>query len=192
MHAFFSFAAATLLAAASCGPAHGALVDDLNEVTRLHHAGQSGAALVRADRYLAANPKDAQMRFLKSVVLSDSGKSAEATALLLALVQEYPELAEPHNNLAAIHAAGGEYTKARAELEETLRLNPSYAPAHENLGDVQLMLAGQSYARALRLEPASASLPKKLTLVRQLIPVPEPAPSASSPGSAPQRPPPSR
>lgn len=192
MHAFFSFAAATLLSAALCGPAHGALADDLNEVTRLHHAGQSGAALVRADRYLAANPKDAQMRFLKSVVLSDSGKSAEATALLLALVQEYPELAEPHNNLAAIHAAAGEYTKARAELEETLRLNPSYGPAHENLGDVQLMLAGQSYARALRLEPASASLPKKLTLVRQLIPVPEPAPSASSPGSAPQRPPPSR
>jgi len=192
MHDFFSFAAATLLAAALCGPAHGALADDLNEVTRLHHAGQSSAALVRADRYLAANPKDAQMRFLKSVVLGDSGKKAEATALLLALVQEYPELAEPHNNLAAIHAAAGKYTEARAELEETLRLNPSYAPAHENLGDVQLMLAGQSYARALRLEPASASLPKKLALVRQLLPVPEPAPSASSPGSAPQRSSPSR
>ena len=74
------------------------------------------------------------------------------------LVQDYPELAEPHNNLAALYAAAGDYGKARAELEEALRLNPLYAPAHENLGDVYALLAGQSYARALRLEPASVEL----------------------------------
>lgn len=145
-----------------------ALADDLREVTRLHHAGQALAALERADRYLATNPKDAHMRFLKSVVLADAARPAEAVALLQQLVQDYPELAEPHNNLAAIHAAAGDYGKARAELEETLRLNPAFMPAHENLGDVYVMLAGQSYARALRGEPASATLPGKLALVRQL------------------------
>lgn len=176
-----------MLAAGLCGPAYAALADDLKEVTRLHHAGQSAAALERADRYLAATPKDAQMRFLKSVVLGESGRSAEALALLQQLVQEYPELPEPHNNLAALHASAGEYTKARAELEETLRLNPSYAPAYENLGDVQLMLAGQSYARALRLEPASATLPRKLAFVRQMMPVPEAAAKAASSSAAPQR-----
>ena len=108
------------------------------------------------------------MRFLKSVVLADTGRSAEAQTILQQLAQEYPELAEPHNNLAAIYAANGEYAKARAELEETIRLNPNYTPAHENLGDVYALLAGQSYARALRLEPASTSLPRKLALVRQL------------------------
>jgi tetratricopeptide (TPR) repeat protein len=101
--------------------------------------------------------------------------------MLQQIVQDYPELAEPHNNLAAIHAAAGEYGKARAELEEALRLNPLYTPAHENLGDVQALLAGQSYARALRLEPASASLPKKLALVRQLA---APATLAASPIAA--------
>ena len=50
----------------------------------------------------------------------------------------------------------GDYGKARAELEETLRLQPGYATAHENLGDVYAVLAAQSYAKALRLEPASA------------------------------------
>ena len=74
-------------------------------------------------------------------------------------MQDYPELAEPHNNLAAIYAAAGEYGKARAELEEAIRLNPRYAPAHENLGDVHALLAGQSYAprappRAREREPA--------------------------------------
>ncbi len=165
---FLTFGAGLLLSFALAGSAFAALADDLKEVTRLHHAGQNAAALALADRYLAAQPKDAQMRFLKSVVLVDSGRTAEASSLLQQLVQDFPELAEPHNNLAALYAASGEYGRARAELEETVRLNPDYAPAHENLGDVQVMLAGQSYERALRIEPASASLPKKLALVRQL------------------------
>jgi tetratricopeptide (TPR) repeat protein len=157
-----------LLCGTFASPSWGAAAEDLAEVTRLHHAGQTAAALERAERALATNPKDAQLRFLKSVLLADSGRSAEAQAILQQLVQEYPELPEPHNNLAAIYAAQGEYSKARAELEETIRLNPNYAPALEHLGDVHALLAGQSYARALRLEPASTSLPRKLALVRQL------------------------
>ena len=169
-----TFALSVLLSLAPGSGVLAALADDLREVTRLHHAGQAVAALERADRYLAANPKDAQMRFLKSVVLADSGRPRDAIGLLQQLVQDYPELAEPHNNLAAIHAAAGDYGKARAALEEALRLNPVYTPAHENLGDVYMILAGQSYARALAGEPASASLPRKLALVRQLN-VPTPA-----------------
>ncbi len=153
---------------ACAGVAHAALADELSEVTRLHHAGQSTAALDLADKYLAGKPKDAQMRFLKSVVLADSGRSGESAALLQQLTQDYPELAEPHNNLAALHAAAGEYGKARAELEESLRLNPGYATAQENLGDVYAMLAGQAYAKALKLEPGNSALPRKLELVRQL------------------------
>jgi tetratricopeptide (TPR) repeat protein len=108
------------------------------------------------------------MRFLKSVVLADSGRRGEAAALLEQISQDFPELAEPHNNLAAIHAAAGDYGTARAELEESIRLNPSYATAHENLGDVYAMLAADAYGRAQRLEPASTGLPRKLELVRQL------------------------
>lgn len=167
-------ALALLLLLAVPVPCFAALADELAEVTRLHRAGQSAAALERADRYLVSTPKDAQMRFLKSVVLADTGRHADAVVLLTQLAQEYPELAEPHNNLAALHAAAGEYGKARAELEEAIRLSPGYAPAHENLGDVHVMLAAEAYARALRLEPSSPSLPRKLALARQL-----PAPAST-------------
>jgi len=170
---------ALLLLLAASVPSFAALAEELAEVTRLHRAGQSSAALERADRYLANAPRDAQMRFLKSVVLADSGRAADAATLLTQLAQDYPELAEPHNNLAALHAAAGDYARARAELEEAIRLNPGYAPAHENLGDVHVMLAAQSYARALRLEPASPSLPRKLALARQL-----PASAAGVPSAA--------
>jgi len=171
-----------LLCAALSMPARAATAEELSEVTRLHRAGQSAAALERAERVLSLQPKDAQMRFLKSVVLVDTGRSAEAQAILQQMVQDYPELAEPHNNLAAIYAAAGDYGKSRAELEETIRLNPSYAPAHENLGDVHALLAAQSYGRALRLEPTSATLPRKLALVRQLTAI------SSEPKAAPPQP----
>ena len=189
---FRNFAAGLLLCTAFALPARAAIADDLSEATRLHHAGQTAAALERVERVLAAQPKDAQMRFLKSVILADAGRGAEAQAILQQLVQDYPELAEPHNNLAAIYASAGDYGKSRAELEEAIRLNPTYAPAHENLGDVHAFLAAQSYARALRLEPASATLPRKLGLARQLTAIssePKAAPPQSvvRPASAARR-----
>jgi tetratricopeptide (TPR) repeat protein len=173
---------ALLLLLAVPVPCFAALAAELTEVTRLHRAGQSEAALERADRFLASTPKDAQMRFLKSVVLADTGRSADAVVLLTQLAQDFPELAEPHNNLAALHAAAGDYGKARAELEEAIRLSPGYAPAHENLGDVHVMLAAQAYSRALRLEPSNPSLPRKLALARQL---PAPASARQSDASVP-------
>jgi Flp pilus assembly protein TadD len=184
LFAAFALCFALLLVAPS--PAFAALAEELSEVTRLHHAGQSDAALERANRYLAGKPKDAQMRFLKAVVLADIGKRADAITLLQQLVQDFPELPEPHNNLAALYAANGDYGKARAELEESLRLNPNYATAQENLGDVFVMLANQSYARALKLEPASTSVPRKLDLLQQIVTPSRPAsaPVAASASSA--------
>ena len=49
-----------------------------------------------------------------------------------------------------------------------MRPNPAYATAQENLGDVYAALAAQSYARALKLDPANATVPPKLALVRGL------------------------
>ena len=139
------------------------------DVHRLHSAGQTAAALALADKYLATKPNDAQMRFLKGVILAESQRSAEAISIFQKLVDDYPDLAEPYNNLAALYAAGGDYTRARATLEQAVRANPSYATAHENLGDVYAALASQSYARAQKLEPVNGALESKLALVRELF-----------------------
>jgi Flp pilus assembly protein TadD len=139
------------------------------DVHRLHSAGQTAAALALADKYLATKPNDAQMRFLKGVILAESQRSAEAISIFQKLVDDYPDLAEPYNNLAALYAAGGDYTRARTTLEQAVRANPSYATAHENLGDVYAALASQSYARAQKLEPVNGALESKLALVRELF-----------------------
>jgi len=139
------------------------------EVHRLHYAGQTAAALAKADTYLASKPNDAQMRFLKGVILAETQRSSEAITLFQKLVDDYPDLAEPYNNLAALYAADGDYTRARITLEQAVRANPNFATAHENLGDVYAALASQSYARSQKLEPANAALEAKLALVRELF-----------------------
>lgn len=157
--------APTSLTAAQTSP----VTSVIAEVHRLHYAGQTQAALTKADAYLASKPNDAQMRFLKGVVLADSQRASEAIAVFQKLVDDYPDLAEPYNNLAALYAAGGDYTRARLTLEQAVRANPNYATAHENLGDVYAALAGQSYARAQKLDAANVGLEAKLALVREMF-----------------------
>jgi Flp pilus assembly protein TadD len=144
--------------------------DDYTDVNQLLRSGKFAEALAKADQYIAARPRDPQMRFLKGVVQTEAGRQADAIATFTLLTQEYPELPEPYNNLAVLYAARSEFDKARESLEAAVRANPGYAIAHENLGDVYARLAAISYAKAQQLDPRNATVPPKLALVRQLAP----------------------
>ena len=143
--------------------------DEVGDLMRLHRAGQTSVALQRAEQFLAVKPDDTQMRFLRGVMLADSQRVAEAMAVFVELTIDHPEMAEPHNNLAALHAAKGDFEQARQALTQAIRANPEYATAHENLGDVYAVLAGQAYARAARLNRGSTSVAPKLALARELL-----------------------
>ena len=145
-----------------------AWANDYAEVQRLLNAGQATEALALADRYISSNPRDPQMRFIKSQVLQRSGQASEAEAILTQLTQDYPELAEPWNNLAVIFAGKGELDKAREALEIAIRQNPRYATALENLGDVQVRLAARSYERARSQGGDTPRLTPKIDALRSL------------------------
>jgi tetratricopeptide (TPR) repeat protein len=146
-----------------------AFADDYSEVNQLLRSGKAAEALARADQYLAANPKDPQMRFLKGVIQTETGRTADAIATFSKLNEEYPELPEPYNNLAVLYAGQSQFDKAREALEAAVRANPSYAIAHENLGDVYARLAGIAYGKAQQLDTANTSVQPKLALIRQLF-----------------------
>jgi Flp pilus assembly protein TadD len=138
------------------------------EIGALMKAGQNEEALRRAEARLKENPRDAQVRFMRGVILADQGKTVEATLVFETLIQEFPELPEPYNNLAVIHAAQGRYESAQRLLMQALAAQPNYATAYENLGDLYLSMAEQAYQRALGLNADNAAVKAKLEAAREL------------------------
>jgi ketosteroid isomerase-like protein len=158
---------AVVLTAAGCASL--AFADEYGDVSRLIRGNQLAEAVAQADKFLATKPRDAQMRFLKGVALSEQGKASDAIALFTKLTEDFPELPEPYNNLAVLYAGLGQFDKARAALEMAIRTHPSYSTAHENLGDVYAKLASQAYGKALQLDTANTTAPGKLKLINDVF-----------------------
>ena len=176
--------------AALMGASMAQAADDYSEITNLLRAGKAAEALAKTEQRLTANPKDPQLRFLRGVAQTDNGKQAEAIATFTKLTEDYPELPEPYNNLAVLYANQNQLDKARTALEMAIRTNPSYATAHENLGDIYAKLAGQAYNKALQLDSTNANaLRPKLALIRELFstdPKAATAKAAPAPAAAPR------
>jgi ketosteroid isomerase-like protein len=68
-----------------------------------------------------------------------------------------------------LYAGQGQFDKARSALEMAIQTNPSYATAHENLGDVYAKLASQAYNKALQLDSSNEAVAPKLALIRELF-----------------------
>ncbi|QSI30562.1 tetratricopeptide repeat protein [Variovorax sp. RKNM96] len=143
--------------------------NEYDEVNLLLRQGKATEALAKADTYIAGKPRDPQMRFLRGVILTEQNKQPEAIIAFTQLTQDFPELPEPYNNLAALYASQSKFDQARAALETALRLNPNYATAHENLGDVYARLAAQEYVKAQQFASTNASVAPKLVLIRQIF-----------------------
>jgi tetratricopeptide (TPR) repeat protein len=143
--------------------------NDFQDANKLFKNGQNAQALNKIDTFLLNQPKDAQARFLKGVILTEQGQTEEALHIFTALTEDYPELPEPYNNLAVLYASQGQYDKAKVALEKAIRTHPSYATAHENLGDIYAKMASQAYDRALQLDRSNTSSKTKLALVKDLF-----------------------
>ncbi|MCH7342252.1 tetratricopeptide repeat protein [Pelomonas sp. CA6] len=147
-----SLALATLslaLPAAAAGP--------LDEAQSLWLAGKREQALKLTEAALAQDAGNPKLRFSHASMLLELQRLDAAQAQLESLVQDYPDLPDPYNNLAVVHAAHGRYEQARQALERALLLQPDHAQALENMGDVLTRLAQQSYERALKLALGDAS-----------------------------------
>lgn len=142
---------------------------EYQEISSLFKQGQYDNALTHANTYIAKNPQDAQTRFLKGLILTEQNKSAEAIKVFSGLTEDFPELPEPYNNLAVLYAAQGQYDKAKNALEMAIRTHPSYATAHENLGDIYAKMASQAYDKALQLDNKNATAQTKLALIKELF-----------------------
>ena len=132
------------------------------------HKGDKNGALKIADEFLDTHPRDAQVRFLRAVVLGDLNRQQESVAALESLTQDFPELPEPYNNLAVIRASQGQFASAERYLQLAIAARPNYVTAQENLGDLYVSMAAASYEKASKLAPENGALKTKLNLTREL------------------------
>lgn len=145
------------------------IAEDIQDINQLFRKGDLNGAYSRVNQYLAKNPKDAQARFLKGLILADQNKSSEAIQVFTSLTDDYPELPEPYNNLAVLYAAQGKYDAAKNALEMAIRTHPSYATAHENLGDLYAKMATLAYDKALQLDSSNKTAQTKLSLIKDMM-----------------------
>jgi len=141
----------------------------LKDVATLVRERQFAAAETKLDALIQERPREPQARFLKGVADTEQGKTDAAIAIFRGLIEDYPELPEPYNNLAVIYAQKGDFENAKSALEIAIRTAPNWAVAHENLGDVYVRLGGAEYDRAAKLDRENKSAPAKLVLVRDLL-----------------------
>ncbi len=142
--------------------------DSLEDAQKAINVGNYEQALNDLNKHLDRNPGDAEARFSKGLTLTMLSRDDAAIAVFSDLVRDFPELPEPYNNLAVLYARAGRYEEARDALEAALVAHPSYATAHENLGDIYAALANAAYNRAIVLDKNNTDIEAKQTLVAQI------------------------
>lgn len=150
----------------------GARADVYTEVNALVQSGQWQKAQALADEQLKTVPTDPQMRLLLSHIQTGQGQTQAAMDTLQSLTQSYPELPEPHNNLAALLAKENRLSEALAALQAAIKARPDYALALENLGDIHAALAVDAYAKALQVTPSVTRIQNKKLATEQLLKAP--------------------
>ena len=134
------------------------ITDPHLQVEQLMRQDQVGAALEKIQAHLAQRPRDPQMRFWQGVLLTRQGQRDQAMRVYADLTQDFPELAEPHNNLGVLQAGNNDIDQAQRSFELALRADPQHALAHENLADVLLRRAQRHYQWAAQAQAPARPL----------------------------------
>lgn len=137
-------------------------------IQKLLKAKKRNEALTEIDAFLLKNPKNVQLRFIRSRIYIEQGKLNEAMAELIDISEKFPELPEPYNNLAVLYAVTGKLEQARESLEMSLRLAPDNATVLQNLGDVYSRLAASKYRKAYQLNPRLRDSERKAKLAEAI------------------------
>jgi tetratricopeptide (TPR) repeat protein len=147
----------------------GAQADIYGDVNQLVRSEQWAKARTQAEAHLKTQPTDPQMRLLLSRIQDGQGQTNAAMDTLQSLTQSFPELPEPHNNLAALFARQGRLAEALTSLQAAVRARPDYATALENMGDVYIMLGIQAYQNATTAAPTQPRTGQKRLAAEQLL-----------------------
>lgn len=138
------------------------------ELQKLLADKQYETALRSANDAVRQNPQDIAALLAKGVALTALNQRPEAVSLYQKMIKDFPESAEPFNNLAALYASEGKYENARLALEKAMQIQGSYAVAYKNLNAIYAKLADQAYNKALETGTEKSPAPLQLSLLTEL------------------------
>ena len=144
---------------------------DLPALTRDVRRKMSTDDTVGYEAMLRANPASVDLRNDVALLYLELGRPGLAVAHFEAATSLRPQSAPAFYNLGtALEAAGRSAEAAAAPYEEALRIDPGYAAAHNNLGNVRLRQGNLSdamrqYREAIRLKPDYAEAHNNLATV---------------------------
>ncbi|MBU3621537.1 lipopolysaccharide assembly protein LapB [Polynucleobacter sp. CS-Odin-A6] len=121
-----------------------------SDIEKLVKAKKYPEAIDLINKQLKKTPGNVQLRYVKARMQIEMRQWAEAKKTLVEITQQFPELPEPYNNLAALAANQENWIEARDYLELALKLRPSYTVASANLGEVYIRLGVQAYDNAAK------------------------------------------
>lgn len=159
---------ASLLLLLACGPVGFAQADAVRDARTALSQGNYNDAIATLAPVVESSPTDADARFMLGLAYAGAQKADAAIAVFRSLTRDFPELPEPHNNLAVLLAQQGNYEAARTALEGAIDTHKSYSTAYENLGDVYTVLATRSYNRVLELDKENEMVRTKLEMLDRI------------------------
>ncbi len=136
--------------------------DDINSLYQAFNSARQAGNLARAldyiEQVIAISPRDPHNYLLRSLVMEDMQRPAEAIASLQDAIRLKPDYAEAYNNMGIILQVQKRYDEAVASFRDAIRLKPDYARAYNNLGTSLRSMgdfpAAQSqFEQAVRLNP---------------------------------------
>ena len=126
------------------------------------------AAIIEINQLLKNEPNNQNLLFLKAVTETKLEKKELAIKTYNNLIEKFPGLPEPYNNLAVLYAEQNKLEEAKKILQKALKTNKSYSVAHINLGDVYTRMASEAYRKAFELDKSPVAN-NKLQLINELF-----------------------
>jgi|TARA_B110000037_G_scaffold205913_1_gene251309 hypothetical protein len=126
-------------------------------------------ALEKIKKRLRQTPDEPRLLFYKGVTEAKLNQIDNAIKTYNGLINKYPNLPEPYNNLAVIYAERQELDLAKDTLEKAIKTNSSYSVAHINLGDIYTQMATNAYNMAFEIDKDNKIARNKLKLITELF-----------------------
>jgi len=132
---------------------YAATADALNQAKKDMSLGRYATATASLSQLVDKEPSHYEAWFLFGVAHVHQQQYHQAIEAFRQVIRLRPDLAEPHNNLAAVYSNLDDTHAAIKELEIALEKRADYPVAEENLADLYVKLALRHYKNSLQYAP---------------------------------------